>query len=287
MPLPSVPGNLVMDLNPVAYDAATRVDGTVLTAANSGLVIVAGTPHWKAAIFANGGPSVRLAQGTDGIRVPCPVTDDFTIYGIFKNLLGAGGGGNWYANAPIMDGELGGITNDWGVNITAAQKLIAGTGNPDTTVVGTTTVTAGEHTICIRRVKSTGVFEVFLDDVLEITVAGNTNSMVANAGIYFGVSNSAQRAGGDVGRILAYDAAHSNADKSTMSAYILANAPEPPPLRSSKVMAYAVYGVPNDVIQSTKTVSYAIAGPGGDLTATKVVAYAVIEEIETLPSQVY
>lgn len=285
MPLPTVSGTLVKDIDPATWGLA---DGTPLTFANSGLTPVTGSPILRTNIFGTK-PAIKATKGSQGFSIPRPVQDDFTLYGVYTSLEGTTNGANWFQAGSLMDCEAPFSPDDFGINLRLDGKLVLGTGNPEAMAVGTADVRGPfRKIITIRRTKATGVMKAYVDGVLDVTLTNNTNSLNATADMGFFQGPSTGDAGGYLARWLAYDDDHNDADAAAVEAYLASEYPDAPSLRSTKTMGYAVLGPIPDTMFSNKTLAYALLGPGGsDLVATKVVAYAVIEEIETLQSQVY
>lgn len=282
MPLPSVAGTLVRDIDPTTWGLA---DGAAITFANSGLTPVNASPTFRANAFASGAPAVRTIAGTSGFAIPRPVQDDFTIYCAFGLAGGNGSGAFFYQNGAFIDGETGGSVNDFGVNLRADGLLCAGVGNPETSVVGTHPVgDGGVHIVEVRRVKATGRFEVWVDGVLDITFAANLNSLTSPANLYFGWGNASQRASVMYGRVLFYDAAHSDSDRALVRDYLAATYYEYPGVSAQKLVTYAAVGALPEVMLTEKLTSYAVLGPGyaDRLAATKLVSYGVLTPVARL-----
>lgn len=289
MPLPPVGGTLQKDIDPASWGLA---DNTALTFANSGLTPVIASPTLKINQF-GALPAVRCLQSKSAFSIARPVQDDFTLYGVYAQLEGMGGGTQWYNSASLMDCEAVGIVNDFGVTIRADGKLCGGTGG-DVSAIGTAVVGGffGRHVICVKRTKVTGEFRVYVDGVLDLSVTNNTASLTANANMFFFAGTSFGAAGGILGRWLAYDAAHSDADRNSMEAYLATTYPDNLVGKevATKLLGYAVLGTPVEDIVAAKLLGYAVLGPGAvaaGLTATKVVAYAVLEEVHVLPTQIF
>lgn len=262
MPLPAVGGSVALDIDPTTFPGGTQVDGTALTFANSGLTPVTGSPTYETGRFDTGAPAIHCVQGASGFSYARPVSNDFSIYVVARGLTGAGSGAQFYQNGSFIDCEAAGVVNDFGINLRADGTLIAGTGNPDTSVGGTANIGDGlTHIVAVTRVKATGVLKVYVDDVLDITVTNNTSSLTASSNVYFGNGSSTQSISGDYGRIVFYDAAHSNADRLSVTAYLTTTYGDTPHLRSTKSVSYGVLGPPL-LLSSTKSVMYVITGPG-------------------------
>ena len=112
-----------------------------------------------------------------------PVQDDFTLSVWFKTTSSAGILGNWYSGIGLMDGEVGGVTNDFGLSM-AAGRLMFGVGNPDTTITSTATYNDNFwHNVIVTRTKSNGALVMYVDGTQVATGTGNTNTLDATASL--------------------------------------------------------------------------------------------------------
>ncbi len=112
-----------------------------------------------------------------------PVQDDFTLSVWFKTTSSAGILGNWYSGIGLMDGEVGGVTNDFGLSM-AAGRLMFGVGNPDTTITSTATYNDNLwHNVIVTRTKSNGALVMYVDGTQVATGTGNTNTLDATVSL--------------------------------------------------------------------------------------------------------
>ena len=72
-------------------------------------------------------------DGTNGyVQIPRSISTNFTI-AFWMNTTGTGGGNQWYNGKGLVDGEVGGVTGDFGTAL-VGNKIAFGVGNPDTTL---------------------------------------------------------------------------------------------------------------------------------------------------------
>ena len=123
------------------------------------------------------------------------VSDDFSL-GIWFNTTVNSGSGNsqWWSGRGMLDGEVGGTTNDFGMTM-GAGIVMFGTGQPDTTIRSTSTLNDGSwHYALATRTKSTGAIQLYIDGSLDAsTTTSNTSSLTAPTYITIG----RLQAGGD------------------------------------------------------------------------------------------
>jgi hypothetical protein len=142
-----------LDSNPnngVTFDAGT----------GAFTFVGSGTPHSS---------SGTLPAGTHASIVR-PIAGDFTILFEFKTTqTGASGVTDWYGSIGLVDAEVGGNANDFGIGMTGG-KIIVGMGSPtgSTSKVseGSTTYNDGNwHSVRVKRKRSNGFFNFFIDGV--------------------------------------------------------------------------------------------------------------------------
>lgn len=104
---------------------------------------------------------------------------DFSIC-TWINTTSQGTGVNHWNSAPILDGEVGGISNDFGFGLSETGKLTFGTGRAngshDERIDGATTVNDGRwHHVCVTRdsTKSTGNVILYVDGFRDIGTSNN------------------------------------------------------------------------------------------------------------------
>jgi hypothetical protein len=109
------------------------------------------------------------------------VQDDFTLSCWFRTSQSLGNVGNpWYNGAGLIDAEVGGVTNDFGLAIVGG-KVAFGVGNPDTTISSSLSYNDNIwHQAVATRVRSTGVITLYVDGSFIMTGTGGTTSLTAN-----------------------------------------------------------------------------------------------------------
>ena len=161
----------------IAYNSGNG--GTTLTSTLSGTTIPSWINNGKSnkALYFNGINSYVL--------VPKQIQDDFSISFWVKTTT-TGNSGNWYAGKGLIDGEVGGVVNDFGTSI-SGSKLAFGIGNPDTTIYSTSDINNGRwNHIMVTRSKNTGQIKIYINGKNEATGVGNTNSLTATSNLKIG-----------------------------------------------------------------------------------------------------
>jgi hypothetical protein len=88
----------------------------------------------------------------------------------------AGGTPQWYNGKGLVDGEVGGTTNDFGVALVGG-KVGFGVGNPDTTLTSVKSINDNNwHQIAVTRDAGNGAMRLYIDGVLDNSLTGPTGA---------------------------------------------------------------------------------------------------------------
>jgi hypothetical protein len=140
------------------------------------------------------------------------VKDDFTIHCEFKTTSasigweGSGWETGWWNGLGLVDGEMHGVQNDFGLSI-AKGRVMFGIGNPATTIITSTTYNDDNwHTIVASRERSSGTINLWADGVHQGAKIGNTNSLDAPPNIDIGrIRTGTYYFVGSIRNVLIYD----------------------------------------------------------------------------------
>jgi hypothetical protein len=167
----------------LCFDAANRKSypgsGTTWTdlSGNSNTGTLTNGPTYSSA---NGG--YLVFNGTNNyVLLSRPVQDDFTLSCWFKTTQSfttyTSGSFQWYQGAGLVDCEVGGVTNDFGLSLNAA-KASFGTGSPDTTIQSSSSYNDNVwHYAVATRIRSSGAIVLYVDGTLVASGTGGTNSL--------------------------------------------------------------------------------------------------------------
>lgn len=164
----------------------------------------------------NGFPAVRFnSTNSNYLWFYRPVQDDFTMIFVFRSSQGIGTGLNFYEGAGLINGEQNGAVNDFGFSLNANGQILAGTGNPDTTIRSSTGYNNGlPHVVTFKRLKSNGALALYVDSTLVATGTGNTQSMNAPNFLALGAQGTLNNfLNGDIGEVQIYNAVLADADR--------------------------------------------------------------------------
>ena len=119
-----------------------------------------------------------------------PVQDDFTLEAWIKTTdVGVGATPDFFLGNGLIYADIAGVANDFGTSI-LNSKFAFGVGNPDTTILSTTTVNTGAwiHVAATRKM-STGAIQVFVNGTMEASATvAQTNSLTASASLSLGAN---------------------------------------------------------------------------------------------------
>jgi hypothetical protein len=168
----------------IGYWPLDATAGTVAvdTTGNGNIGTVNGA-SWNTSGWVNG---CLVFNGiNNSVQINNPVVNDFSIAFWVKTSQTANTP-QWYNGAGLVDGDAPGNANDFGVALVGG-KLGFGIGNPDTTILSSTSINDGtwHHCVAIRR-QATGVIEVYVDGSLQASATVNRNSLNASAHLLFG-----------------------------------------------------------------------------------------------------
>jgi hypothetical protein len=140
------------------------------------------------ALAGDSGRAARLDGTNDYVSVARQIQDDFTIDFWFKSTQGLGLNAQWWGNAGLVDAEVPGPANDFGVSLRSDGRITAGVGTPDVTVVSTTGGynDGAWHHVAFTRTKSSGALALYVDGASQGTATGSTLSQTSPASINFG-----------------------------------------------------------------------------------------------------
>jgi hypothetical protein len=128
-----------------------------------------------------------FAYGTISSR---PVQDDFTIEAWIKTTDARTGANNFFEGSGLIYADVPGVHDDYGSSVLNG-KFAFGVGNPDTTLMSTTTVNTGQwiHVAGTRKM-STGEIQLFVNGTMEAsqTVATQTRSLTASVSMSLGAN---------------------------------------------------------------------------------------------------
>jgi hypothetical protein len=145
----------------VAYDLVAGSNGVYSGGCTQAVTGVAGagfiSPH--RAVRYNGSSGYTLLPRIIG-------STNFSI--VFWVLTTATGGTpNWYNGAGLIDGEVGGVANDFGVAL-VGSKVGFGVGNPDLTLTSARSINNNLwHHVVVTRDAGSGAMKIYIDGTLD------------------------------------------------------------------------------------------------------------------------
>lgn len=90
--------------------------------------------------------------------------------------VATGGGPDWYNGQGLVDGEVGGVTGDFGVAL-VGSKVGFGVGNPDTTLPSVKSINDNLwHQVAVTRDAGSGAMNIFIDGKFDTNTTGPTGA---------------------------------------------------------------------------------------------------------------
>jgi hypothetical protein len=130
--------------------------------------------------------AINFSGGDDAnVEIPNPLGNDFTI-AFWVNTTASGGTGQWWAGNGLVDGEVPGAANDFGVSLIGGNVAF-GVGNPDATITASTTVNEGQwHHLAAMRNSTSGATQLYVDGTLRASGTGPTGTHAAPVSLHIG-----------------------------------------------------------------------------------------------------
>ena len=177
---------IVTDGLVLALDAADRnsYSGTGSTwtdlSGNGNTGTLQGSPTYSSV---NGG-SLSFNGSNQYAVLSRPVQDDFTLSCWFKTTQTfttyTSGAFQWWQGAGLVDCEVGGIVNDFGLSLNAAKVSfgVGTSGGSDTSIQSPLTYNDNVwHYAVATRIRSSGALVLYVDGTLVASGTGGTNSL--------------------------------------------------------------------------------------------------------------
>jgi len=162
-----------------------------------------------------------------------PVSTDFTITVVFRSTQGLGTGQLWYNGAGLVDGEVSGVKNDFGLSLNATGQLLGGTGAPDTTAASGVGFNDGRpHFAVFTRSASTGLLTTYVDGKLFAQTTGGAQALTAAARLTIGSLQTNQKYfTGDIADVRVYSTALSETGQDSIESSLADTYGITPPAR--------------------------------------------------------
>lgn len=170
----------------------------------------------------NGKPVLRFDGANDQMQIDRTIENDFTITAVFQSKRGLGNTTNWWQGAGIIDGEVGGVVNDFGLALNVDGRIIAGVGNPETMAFTDPSFNDGKpHIVTFTRQRSNGEFKVYVDGVLRDTKTGSTLPLNSPPRLVIGSrQDNANYLAGDIAEVITYGSLLSDTDRASIDSYL-------------------------------------------------------------------
>jgi hypothetical protein len=162
----------------------------------------------------------------DYVSIARQVQDDLTLEFWFKSTQGLNTNAQWWGNAGLVDAEVNGGGNDFGVSLRSDGRITAGSGAVDTTVISSGSFNDGAwHHVAFTRERTTGVMKLYVDGALEGQATGTTIALNGPAQIHFGkIQGGTNYFAGEIDEVAVYN---TPIPAATVAAHYAANAVTP------------------------------------------------------------
>ena len=151
--------------SPAGYWKLNETSGTTIGAAVGAPGSYLGQVIRNIAPAIGTGTAVRLDQVGGYASVPRLISDDFSLEFWFRSLGGANDG-LWWNTAGLVDADVPMMVNDFGVGLSESGRVVAGVGNPDTSIQSAAGFNNGLwHHVVFTRTMATGAIVLYVDGV--------------------------------------------------------------------------------------------------------------------------
>jgi hypothetical protein len=218
------------------------------------------------------GAQAMQFSGSSGsyVTIPRSVSDDFTL-AFWVKTTATGGTGQWYNGKGLVDGEMPGQVDDFGVSL-VGNKAAFGVGNPDSTIFSTSAINDGNwHHVAATRNAVTGQMKLYCDGVLQASTNGPTGTKSAASNLKIGALQtlvSGSFLAGTIDDVQLFDHVFSDAEVPALRNH----QPTLSPVFDDSILAGRTLSVTNDgsdpdVPAQTLTYSLASAPAGASIHA--------------------
>jgi hypothetical protein len=144
--------------------------------------------------FNNAGKATSFTLGSSTGQLPnalqLRIQNDFTVNFWFRTSMTARTGGSWYNGNPLIDAEVCGGVNDWGISLIDGGKVCMGIGPSDVTIKSIANYNDNNwHFVTATRTRTTGLITLYVDGVQVASNTASTGALTSPPFIYLGRSN--------------------------------------------------------------------------------------------------
>lgn len=153
----------------------------------------------------------------DYVRVTRQIQDNFSIEFWFRSTQGLNTNSQWWGNAGLVDAEVSGAANDFGVSLRSDGRITAGTGSPDVSIVSSSGGynDGNWHHVVFTRIRSSGAMNLYADGASAGSATGPTASLTSPASIDFGrIQTGTNYFAGSIDEVAVYGSALSSSTAS-------------------------------------------------------------------------
>jgi hypothetical protein len=141
--------------------------------------------------FGTSNAAIQLTSGTSYGSIPIVVKDNFTVGFWIKTNMTANSSTQWYGGNSLVDAEVCGVTNDWGVALINGGKICFGTGNPDKTIFSSSSYNDNAwHFITVTRNETSPGTMILYVDGSQIASLTTVNTATLSAPTFIGLGRN-------------------------------------------------------------------------------------------------
>lgn len=159
-----------------------------LEVANNNGTYVGGPTMAQAGAIAGSSNTAVSFDGVDDYgTIARQVSGNMSIEFWFKSTQGLSLGTYWWQGAGLVDAEVSGAANDFGVSLRSDGKVLAGVGSPDVSVISSTGGynDGAWHHVVFTRTQSTGALNLYVDGGAPDSGTGSVSALTSAPNINF------------------------------------------------------------------------------------------------------
>lgn len=172
----------------------------------------------------NGLPAISFDGVNDQLQFNRIIENNWTIAVVFSATVAPSGACNtqWFCGTGLVDGEVGGVTNDFGLTLNDTLSVMGGVGSPDRTAIVNGNFKDGlQHLVIYTRAKTSGDINLYVDSTLSANNAGNSNTLNAPPRLVIGsLQTNIRYLGGYIAEIIICSIVLNSTNRGLLSNYL-------------------------------------------------------------------
>jgi alpha-tubulin suppressor-like RCC1 family protein len=169
-----------------AWDQATGSDGGTADTTSNGWTTAFSSAVGATDQAVDWSWALKFDGVNDCVGFNRPIASNLTVECWFRPTQQSGEDGQWWQGMGLVDGEVAGLTNDFGLSF-GKGKVLFGTGGTSDTTIRSDIITLGQwHHVAATRDRASGAMKLYVDGQLVASGMGSTAALTAPAQMRLG-----------------------------------------------------------------------------------------------------